>query len=59
MAVTAARTTWEATSAVRLTGVARKRGITSRSRSVIIAIPLQVAPKNAFMTTIAGARKVM
>ena len=29
-----------------------------RSRSAIIPIPLQVAPKNEFMTTIAGARNV-
>ena len=59
VAISAARMTCEATSANRLTGVARKRGITSRSRSEIIAMPLHVPPKNAFITTIAGARNVM
>ena len=58
-AVSAERTIWETTSDTRLTGVARKRGITSRSRSLTIAIPLQVAPKKAFMITIAGARNSM
>ena len=52
-AVSAERTICETTSETRLTGVARKRAITSRSRSLTIAIPLQVAPKKAFMTTIA------
>jgi len=59
IAISPARTTCEAMSAKRLTGVARKRGITSRSRSLIIAMPLHVPPKNAFITTIAGARNVM
>ena len=39
-------------------GVARKRSTNLWSRSLIIPIPLQVAPKNEFMTTIAGARNV-
>ena len=58
-AVIAERTIWETTSDDRRTGVVRNRSITSRSRSWIIAIPLHVAPKKAFITTIAGARKVM
>ena len=48
-----------ATPASRLAGVARNRSITPRSRSVIMPIPLQLAPKNACITTIPGARKVM
>ena len=58
-AISAERTICETTREIRLTGVARKRGSTSRSRSLIIAIPLQVAPKKEFMITIAGARNVM
>ncbi len=58
-AVIAERTICEMTIDERRTGVVRKRSITSRSRSWIIAIPLHVAPKKAFMTTIAGARNVM
>ncbi len=54
----AERTICESTSANRLAGVARIRSTNLRSRSAIIDIPLQVAPKKAFMTTIAGARKV-
>ena len=51
-----ARTTCERMIAKRDTGVARKRSITCRSRSVIIAIPDQLPPKNAFMQMIPGAR---
>ena len=40
----------------RLAGVARNRETTFRSRSVIIAIPAHVPPKNAFITTIPGVR---
>ena len=59
-AVNAERTICETTSDTRLTDVGRKRGITSRSRSLTIAIPLHVAPKRkAVMITIAGVRKVM
>ena len=58
-AVNAERTICESTSENRDAGVARKRSTTLWSRSLIIDMPLQVAPKNAFMTTIAGARNVM
>ncbi len=58
-AVSAERTICESTSENREAGVARKRSITLWSRSAIIDMPLHVAPKNAFMTTIAGARNVM
>ncbi len=50
------RTTSDSTIESREAGVARKRSTTFRSRSPIIDMPLQVAPKNEFMTTIAGAR---
>ncbi len=58
-AVRAERTICESTSENREAGVARNRSTTLCSRSAIIDMPLQVAPKNAFMTTIAGARNVM
>ena len=58
-AVSAERTICESTIESREAGVARKRSTTFRSRSAIIDMPLQVAPKNAFITTIAGARNVM
>ncbi len=58
-AVSAERTICDSTIEKREAGVARKRSTTLWSRSLIIDIPLQVAPKNAFMTTIAGARNVM
>jgi hypothetical protein len=56
IAVIPARTIWESTIDTRLTGVVRKRLITWRLRSSIIAIPLHVAPKNAFITITPGAR---
>jgi len=55
-AITPPRTTCEKTIANRDAGVARNRETTFRSRSVIIDIPDQVPPKNAFMTTIPGVR---
>ena len=55
-AVSPERTTCESTIESRLAGVARKRETTLRSRSLIIAIPAQVPPKKAFMTTIPGVR---
>ena len=58
-AVSAERTICERTSEKRDAGVARNRSTTLWSRSAIIDMPLHVAPKNAFMTTIAGARNVM
>ncbi len=58
-AVRAERTIWERIRENREAGVARKRSTTLWSRSAIIDMPLHVAPKNAFMTTIAGARNVM
>ena len=57
-AVNAERTTCDSTIERRDAGVARNRSMTLRSRSAIIDIPLQVAPKKAFITTIAGARNV-
>ena len=58
-AVRAERTICERTSESRDAGVARKRSTNLRSMSKTIPIPLHEALKNAFMTTIAGARKVM
>ena len=58
-AVSAERTICERTIAKRDAGAARKRSTTLWSRSLIIDMPLHVAPKNAFITTIAGARNVM
>ncbi len=57
-AVSAERTICDRMIANRLAGVARTRSMNLWSRSLIIPIPLQVAPKNEFMTTIAGARNV-
>ena len=57
--VKAERTTCDSTIESLDAGVARNRSTTLRSRSAIIDMPLQVAPKKAFMTTIAGARNVM
>jgi hypothetical protein len=59
IAVSPARTTCERTIDRRLAGVARNRDTTLRSRSVIIDMPAQVPPKNAFMTTIPGNRNSM
>ena len=53
------RTICDSTIESRDAGVARKRSTTLWSRSAIIDMPLQVAPKKAFITTIAGARNVM
>jgi hypothetical protein len=58
-AVIAERTICESTIERRDAGVARNRSTTLWSRSAIIDMPLHVAPKNAFITTIAGARNVM
>ena len=55
----AERTICDSTIESRDAGVARNRSTTLRSRSAIIDMPLHVAPKKAFMTTIAGARNVM
>jgi hypothetical protein len=57
-AVRAERTICERMIANRLAGVASSRSTNLWSRSKIIPIPLQVAPKKEFMTTMAGARKV-
>jgi len=54
-----ARTTCESTIANREAGAARKRSITFRSTSVIIAIPDHIPPKKAFMQMIPGARNSM
>ena len=57
--ITATMPVWstcETIRALRRVGVARKRWITPRSRSSIIDMPDQVAPKNAVMTTIPGVR---
>ena len=58
-AVMPARATCERTIARRDAGAARKRSTTWRSRSLIIAIPDHVPPKNAFMHTIPGVRNSM
>ena len=58
-AVTPARTTWERMIASRDAGAARKRSITWRSRSEIIAIPDHEPPKKAFMQMIPGVRNSM
>jgi hypothetical protein len=54
-----ARTTCERMIASLEAGAARKRSMTWRSRSLIVAMPDQLPPKKAFMQMIPGVRNWM